>query len=396
MNLLYIGYWGANEGLSKASIYPHLEILCNSHLVSKIVYVSLERGRNPDNRFVVPSHIKLVHKPLYIEKLNIRFLNKLWTMISLPSVIDSIAIDYKVDLTIARSSLAGIFAHHQWKKRAIPYCVESFEPHAEYMLESGVWSKYGFSYNLQKYWEKAQLKHALKIFPVSYNYKEELLRRGVEAKKIEVVPCSVGTDRFKFSLILREKVRNNLNIPKNGLVGIYVGKFGGIYLEDFAYKIFHWLFEMAPNFYLLILTPQEERVITEKLRSHGENRIFVRSVKHSEVGAYLSAADFAMGLYKTGNSMRYLSPIKVGEYWANGLPVLLTEGTGDDSDIIKKTGKGVIFRTTEDSVKLAISELLKLLKKPDRSNSLAKQFRNRDFVETAYTNLLLYAKNQKY
>ena len=54
------------------------------------------------------------------------------------------------------------------------------------------------------------------------------------------------------------------------------------------------------------------------------------------------------------------SAIKIGEYWANGLPVLLTPSVGDDSAIIAAENGGTVFDLSQPgSVPAA------LMKQPD-------------------------------
>ena len=72
-------------------------------------------------------------------------------------------------------------------------------------------------------------------------------------------------------------------------------------------------------------------------------RVFIDSVPHAEVANYLSASDFAFATIKPTPTRLYCCPVKNGEYWANGIPILLEDGIGDDSDIIKNEGGGVIF-----------------------------------------------------
>ena len=58
MNILYIGYWGANEGLSQSTVIPHLKILLGFD-IERLVYISLER--NEESSFGIPSNERLTH-----------------------------------------------------------------------------------------------------------------------------------------------------------------------------------------------------------------------------------------------------------------------------------------------------------------------------------------------
>ncbi|HEY4651975.1 MAG TPA: hypothetical protein VIG72_11210, partial [Pontibacter sp.] len=87
-------------------------------------------------------------------------------------------------------------------------------------------------------------------------------------------------------------------------------------------------------------------------------------------------------------SARYCSPVKIGEYWASGLPVLLTEGVGDDSDIIKNEGGGALFNLQEpESVKRAIWQIQAILQDPTHRQEIPKlaiKYRSPDKIREAY------------
>jgi glycosyltransferase involved in cell wall biosynthesis len=59
------------------------------------------------------------------------------------------------------------------------------------------------------------------------------------------------------------------------------------------------------------------------------------------------------------------SPTKVGEYWAAGLPVVVTPGIGDTEEIIRRERVGVVVSEfSGEAYDHALSELLNLLEDP--------------------------------
>ena len=173
-------------------------------------------------------------------------------------------------------------------------------------------------------------------------------------------------------------------------IGIYVGKYGGLYYEAEAFHIYKHCFETIPGFRLIILSPHPQEEILQHLGQSSIDiaKVYITSVPHTEVPAFLSAADFAFATYKPGPSKRFLSPIKIGEYWANGLPVLLTEGVGDDSDIIKQEGGGATFNLREEgSVERALEKIQHILKDPAHRQEipkLAQKYRSPERIREAY------------
>ena len=103
---------------------------------------------------------------------------------------------------------------------------------------------------------------------------------------------------------------------------------------------------------------------------------------HSKVPNYLSAADVALALVKIGESKKHLSPIKVGEYWSCGLPVLIPKGIGDETQIIDTEGGGATFK---NYTKQAIFEALNaIVIEPKKNRALAKKYRSFEIVRKTY------------
>ncbi|QIL77258.1 glycosyltransferase [Hymenobacter sp. HDW8] len=259
------------------------------------------------------------------------------------------------------------------------------------MLESGVWKSYDPRYLFQRYWEKKQKQLALGLLPVAENYRQQLIREGVSGERIVTVPCSVDVATFKYDQAKRKQIREQLGFAATAPVGVYVGKFGDIYYDAEAFDLFKAAADhFGPDFRLIILTPNIQSEVRAKLAKvkFTETQVFVTKAPHADVPGYLSAADFAFAPIKPAPCRLFCSPIKVGEYWAAGLPVLLTEGVGDDSAIIRQEGGGAVFNLDQPaSVPAAIKQIAALLQSPDyrqHTVKLAERHRSLDLAKQAY------------
>src|SRR5690606_34223519 len=160
-------------------------------------------------------------------------------------------------------------------------------------------------------------------------------------------------------------------------VGIYAGRYGGLYMEEDAFEVYKEVFSFFKgNFVLILLTSNiyhtwiKQQILKYELPLE---RIFIFNVKHNEVPDYLSASDFSFATYKPGKSKLYLSPVKIAEYWANGLPVLLTNGIGDETRIIKAVpAAGVLFDPDKinEELKFRLNNLTSLI---DQSRSASTE-----------------------
>ena len=391
MNILYIGYWAFHDGLTSSTILPNLRILADFEEVQKVIFCSIER-----DPFIIQFEMdidKVEHIPLYSSSLTLTLLNKFYDFTVFPKRLAKVCKENKIDILICRGSPAGALGYLVWKKTQIPFIVESFEPHADYMLESGVWTKWDPRFLLERYWEKKQKKYARTLITVSANYKYQLVKEGVSETKIEVAPCTVDLDKFAFKEADRSDIRKCYDIDPVATVGVYVGKFGGIYLDIEAFQIFENTLTDFAKPVLILLTPEPEKTIHHKAEKAGFNkniRIIVAMVKHDEIPKFLSASDLAFATIRPAPSRRFCSAIKVGEYYANGLPIIITQGVGDDSDIILNEKLGVIV---DEGFQMKLSLLKYVLqansdRKENKMVKAAQIHRSARILENAYRTLI--------
>jgi glycosyltransferase involved in cell wall biosynthesis len=392
VNIAFLCRWKVTDGLTVSTVAPHLEALAGMQNIRQIVVITLEdeaeAAELKENDLILKQD-KVRWLPLLSSNYKLKLFNQIADYSNGYRAVSKILNDEKIDLLIAHGAPAGAIADKATKVAGTPYLVSLFEPHADYMLESGVWNEFGLKYIMQKHWEKLQRKNAAGLMPVAEGYKQKLLIQGVHPDRVSVVPCSVNCKLFQFDVQRRIELRKQLGWEK-AIVGIYVGKFGGLYYNEEAFHIYQQCFNLISDFRLIILSLQPSKEIQQQLSNYkiDLSKTFVTSVSHEQVSAYLSAADFALANYKPGASKRYLSPVKIGEYWANGLPVLLTEGIGDDSDIIKNEGGGALFNLALDgSLEKAIQQIQTIVSDPTHRQKipqLAANYRSPEKIREAY------------
>lgn len=389
MNILFLSYWGLGEGLTAATVFPHLRILSQLENIKQIVLVTIEReGYNDGNLPLIP---KVIHYPLQSKRPLPNIVNKIVDFVVFPRELSSICRKENIDLIIARGAPSGALALKVSQRNSLPFTVESYEPHAEYMRETGTWRKYDPRYIFQKRWEEELERGAQALMPVSGSYKDFLIHKGLSASRIDVAPCCVDLSLFNYDKLSSDSFRRLLGI-QDRICGVYAGKFGGIYYDKESFRIFKMAEEFYKGrFYLIILSSDDKRYIEKELESvkFDMRNVLIKKVNHGEVPKYLNAADFGFTLIKPKPTNLYCSPIKSGEYLAMGLPALMTSGVGDDHHILLKENAGVVFSDpgNEEQMNDCFKGIENILAEKDikeRLRALAHKYKSFSIVEEIY------------
>jgi hypothetical protein len=120
-------------------------------------------------------------------------------------------------------------------------------------------------------------------------------------------------------------------------------------------------------------------------------KVHVQFVNHAQIPDYMGLADFAVTPVKPIPTKRYCTPIKDGEYWALGLPIVITRDISDDSTIVEKHQIGsVMHEFTQLEYLRNIKEIDNLLKNNTlkelyaKVRRVAEQYRSFEIAEKIY------------
>lgn len=390
--VLFIGFWSLDDPLTASSLLPGARLLLDRFGTREVILATVERNSAvPTTK--LPAGMR--HVPLPASTTRPKVLARALDHLRMTRQLGDLVRREKVGLIIARTANAGALAHGVHRRTGVPYIVESFEPHAEYMADCGEWSRSGPLYRAARWLEGRQQRHAFGLITVAETYRARLLREGVPPERVVVAACPVPLDRFVPQASERARIREEWGRGAEPVVGVYAGKFGGLYHRERAFALFaaaHAHF--GDRFRLLLLTPAPHEPVIEALRAlrFPAEHATVRSVPHAQVPVWLSAADFAFAPYRATPSSAYLSPVKIGEYWACGLPVLLTPGVGDDSAIVgAQPLAGVLHDPADAGAHHAFERMAQVLAAPEHGaicRSLAERYRTIEHTAEAYEALI--------
>lgn len=391
--LLFLDYWSLNEPLTQATVLPTLSMVLSEGLADRIVLVTVERSTAPPGPGA-PLPTGVTHVPLHAHRLRPRPLARAMDLLTMVPRVVRIARRAHAGFIMARGVVAGGIAHFVHERTGLAYAVDYVEPHADYMADVGEWRRGGPLYRGLDRLIRLQLRTTRYGITVTRNYRERLIAAGVDGDRLLVAPCPVDAMRMRFSADDRERVRASLGWG-DAVIGVYAGKFGGLYHREKAFEAFVGAQQAIGEGYgMVILTPEDPATVIRGVRAAGfpSDRLLVRYAAHDEVPRYLSASDLAFAPYRRTPSSACISPMKIGEYWANGLPVLLTRGVGDDSAIVEADGSaGALFDPEGGDLVPAITRILRAIREPgqrERTAALAERYRSMDLTRQAYRTVL--------
>lgn len=406
-NILVLTYWSYKDALIQAYTLPYLRIIKEQISDdSKIYLVTFEQKHQ---RLSLEEHDQIkqqllkngiIWKPSVYKGFSVdAFFRIIFLLLNLLQLI----IFHNIRIIHAWCMMGGTIGFLLSKLTGRTLIIDSYEPHAESMVENGTWKKNSLPFKLLFYFEKKLTQHAKIIISATEemrNYSRQ--KYNVDIKTFYVKPACVDPDFFSEKHRKNKELLRQLNL-EDKLVCVYAGKFGGIYLTKEVFRFF----KVAQNYWgdkfrALLLTnyPEEEL----KNWAHENNldwkNIIVKFVNHKEVADYLGLGDFAITPVKSVPTKRYCTPIKDGEYWALGLPVVITKNISDDSEIIRKNDIGaVIEELNDESYVVAVKKIDEILFQRNREETtvriqnIARQLRDFDIARNIYADIYYYNKS---
>lgn len=198
--------------------------------------------------------------------------------------------------------------------------------------------------------ELQESRRADRLSTVSENLRKYLSQK-ICRNDMTVIPSCFNENSFFFDPAARKEIRNALDLNDNSILLCYSGGMSawqriadiisilkGVCLTDARCKA------------LFLTTSLDDMTRRLKEAQFPSGQAFVRGCSHKEVHQYLSAADVGFIMRHDIPVNNVASPVKVGEYLACGLPVVLTRGIGDYSDMLPAAGVGILLDEDADTV----------------------------------------------
>jgi glycosyltransferase involved in cell wall biosynthesis len=191
----------------------------------------------------------------------------------------------------------------------------------------------------------------------------------------ETIPCCVDLDKFRFDETVRAARRAELGI-EDRLVLVYSGSVGGWYMTDEMAAFFSVLRQRNAKAFFLWLTQGPPAIVESAMKRHRiDAKDFVmKKVDPADMPGFLSAADAGIAFYRPGISRLGTSPVKVSEYLACGLPVVINAGVGDSDRLITEKSAGALVTAFHEADYNDAARIIeRFAGDPDRTRVLTRE-----------------------
>jgi glycosyltransferase involved in cell wall biosynthesis len=193
-------------------------------------------------------------------------------------------------------------------------------------------------------------RRATRIVSVTHSFKEILVRNGIPAEKIAVVPNGVVPHAFTPGLKPADLERQ-LGL-EGKFVAAYVGTIGMAHGLGTILDAAERLKAREDIAFVMVGTGAEHAKLDAEARARGLGNVrFVGAVSKQAVKYYWLLCDVALVLLRDLPLFRHVIPSKLFEAWGSSRPVILGV-RGESAAIVEAAGGGVVI-PPEDAAALA-------------------------------------------
>jgi glycosyltransferase involved in cell wall biosynthesis len=208
--------------------------------------------------------------------------------------------------------------------------------------EASAAARAGYEARCARQGQALRASHAVLV--TSEAMRQEFARAwDIPVEKMRAYPCCTDVKAGEMAAAGREGMRRKLGLEDRFVVA-YCGNVQPWQSLPESLAIFRQISKLRADAHLLALTTHAT-VMEDAIKQAGIARAqcTVMSVPHTEVPAYLAAADAGLLLRAASVVNRVASPVKFAEYLACGVPVILTQGVGDYSELVESCGIGCVI-----------------------------------------------------
>lgn len=277
--------------------------------------------------------------------------------------IASLASQYRADVIHAHSpSLNGHAALRAGRHTGLPVVYEIRAFWEDAAVDQGKYREGSWKYRLHQWLEGRLARRADHLTVICQGIRRELMRRGVDARKITVTPN--GVDYQAFSAPGDDSIRRRYQLEGCTVLG-FIGSFYRYEGLQLLVEAVARLKDECPRLRVLLVGSGEVRdELIEQVHSRGldDRVIFAGSVPHDQVRHYYAAMDVLVYPRLPRRITEFTTPLKPLEAMAQRKLVIGSD-VGGIAELIDDRRTGFLFRA--GSVAHLAQTLREVIARPD-------------------------------
>lgn len=370
MNVLYLTYDGLLDPLGDSQILPYIEGIRSE--AENFFIISFEKKTKKaieieaKNAYLLKKNIIWI-KLSFSKSSNVFF--KIFDMLKLYFTIFKMLIFNNIDLIHARGHPTASSAMFFKKIFGFKLLFDFRGLWADEKVTKGGWDLLKRTHFLQyKYYKNKENKLFINSDMIVVLTKKVALEiqsiHPSVSKKITIIPCAADYNHF-FPIKSKTDDSGVLDCSSNSIVFGYLGSVGPMYQFQRYLRLIQLARKNDIDANGLIITQNRDLAETE-IKDFYQSEIpkffKIISAKRSEIPKLINQMSCLVSFYTIKYSVISVSPTKIGETLACGVPIICNSGIGDTNEIIKSLDSGLVIKDTSDeSLEGAISGLEKIL-----------------------------------
>lgn len=365
LRVLYVVYWGATEPIGRSGTVPTVCRLAREqnedvYLVTfdKPEDIAVEARRKDVEQTLLAAGVRWTDLIYHRRPVNLSsFYDIARGVRHCVEIVRREGIDVIHGRTMPGATIASVVS----RLTGVPHVVhpDGFWP--EERVDDGIWREDSIQVFASRRMHWDAYRHADGIIVLSERAVDRVMSDPIVKRRnvpIRALHTSVEVERFG------PKVERRSGAPFHLM---YLGSCGGRYRSPELFRFFARARARDPEIRISVVSRTERARIDGWMRDAGlgPNDVSVRSAETHEVPGLLAEADAGVFFLDEGLSNFATSSTKVGEYLAGGLPVLVTQGCGDQDLLLQRTRTGVVLGDfTDDGMDRGLDALRVLAHEP--------------------------------
>ncbi len=405
-NHLFITYDGLLDPLGRSQIIPYLKSIAKSE--RKIKVISFEKNKNIEFKKINSMRLDLLKNNIlwkYIKfSENYGKIGKIYDLNKMFFFSLFLILFGTIKIVHCRSHVPAIVGFFLKKFFKIKLVFDFRGLWVEERFDYNIWSKKNVLHKLYfKVFKKLELKilnNSDYIICLTNSVKPYLIKILNKKVPIEVIPCCADYNFFKKNKYSKNTAKKILKVEKNASVIGYAGSINKVYLIQNMIDFFKNLQKINKKLIFVFVTPQTnevKKIISSNLNKKINKNIKIFKADRENIPLFLSSFDLTLCFIKKTFSRTAMSPTKMFESFAVGIPFICNKGIGDVDLILKKHKIGAVIDLKSSFNSKKNFDLYKQCKKI-KSNYIIKKtkpFYDISFAQDKYNNIYNVLENDQ-